>query len=397
MAAVIFTGAHLLKQQSGIIGIAYIRAANYSSESKAYNLSQLKRGTGGRSSFNGIVATIFGNSGFVGRYLCNRLGKTGTQLILPYRGDPYDVMRLKVCGDLGQVFFHPFDIRDEDSIAKVVRYSNVVINLIGRDWETRNFSFDDVHVKGARLLAKVAKQSGVERFIHVSSLNAEESPKGIILKNGSKFLASKWRGEQAVLEEFPEATIFRPADIYGQEDRFLRYYAHIWRRQGTWLPMWRKGEQTIKQPLHVTDFVSGIVAAVRDPDTAGQIYQAVGPKRYQLSELVDWFFRLMRKEKEWGYWRYDMRFDPVFQLRVTLTEMARVGFPIGNLHWERVEREHVTDVVHRNIPTLEDLGVNLIEMEEQVPWELKPWIHGLYQGHDAEEPYSAPAPPKVVL
>lgn len=132
-------------------------------------------------------------------------------------------MRLKVCGDLGQVYFHPFSLNDEESIEKVVRYSNVVINLIGRDWETRNFSYDDVHVKGAKLLAKIAKRNGVERFIHVSALNAAESPEPVILKNGSKFLASKWRGEQAVLEEFPEATIFRPADIYGQEDRFLRY------------------------------------------------------------------------------------------------------------------------------------------------------------------------------
>ena len=25
----------------------------------------------------------------------------------------------------------------------------------------------------------------------------------------------------------------------------------------------------------------------------------------------------MRKDKNWGYWRYDMRFDPVFPLKVS--------------------------------------------------------------------------------
>lgn len=177
----------------------------------------------------------------------------------------------------------------------------------------------------------------------------------------------------------------------------FRLYVHAWRRQGQWMPLWKKGEATIKQPVHVSDLTSGIVAAIRDPDTAGKTYQAVGPKRYYLSELVDWFYRLQRKDKEWGYWRYDMRFDPFFQLKVSLTEKARVGFPIGNLHWERVEREHVTDDVKSDIPTLEDLGVNLMPMEEQVPWELKPWIYGLYQGLDSDDFAETPAPPKVVV
>lgn len=43
-----------------------------------------------------------------------------------------------------------------------------------------------------------------------------------MLKDGSKWLASKYEGEAAVLDEFPDAIVFRPSDIYGQEDRFLR-------------------------------------------------------------------------------------------------------------------------------------------------------------------------------
>lgn len=131
-------------------------------------------------------------------------------------------MRLRLCGDLGQVLFQQFQLKDTESLEKAVRYSNVVINLVGRDYETKNFKFDDVHVEGARAIARAAKKAGVERFIHLSALNASEYPEPLILKNGSQFLASKYRGEQAVLEEFPDATIFRPADIYGQEDRFLR-------------------------------------------------------------------------------------------------------------------------------------------------------------------------------
>lgn len=369
-----------------------------STENDNYNnLSLYKRGTGGRSSFNGIVATVFGCTGFLGRYVCNRLGKIGSQLILPYRGDTYEPMKLKVAGDLGQVYFHPFSLRDDESIRKVIKYSNVVINLVGRDWETRNYSFDDVHVEGARKLARLSRQAGVERFIHVSALNASKNPQGVIVRGGSNFLKSKAKGEEAVLKEFPDATIIRPADVYGQEDRFLRYYVHTWRRTAQFMPLWNKGEKTEKQPVHVSDVAAAIVAAIKDDDSIGKIYQAVGPKRYLLSELVDYFFRVMRRDEEWGYVRYDMKYDLLFQLRVTLTEKFSPNWPIGHLHWEKIEREHVSDAVDSDLPTLEDLGVNVSSIEQRIPWELKPWTYGLYHGHDVEDPIPPPAPPKVII
>lgn len=98
------------------------------------------------------------------------------QLILPHRCDPYHIKELKVGGDLGQVYYHPFYLKDEESIIRTIKYSNVVINLIGQTYETSNFSFNDVHVEGARTLARLAKKCNVERFIHVSCLNAEEKP-----------------------------------------------------------------------------------------------------------------------------------------------------------------------------------------------------------------------------
>lgn len=217
---------------------------------------------------------------------------------------------------------------------------------------------------------RACREAGVEKLIHLSALNASEHPQEIFIKGGSKFLASKLRGELAVREEFPDATIIRPADIYGQEDRFLRFYAHLWRRQFRSMPLWYKGERTIKQPVAVSDVAQAIVNAAKDPDSAGKVYQAVGPRRYLLSELVDWFHREMRKdEKLWQYSRYDLRYDPTFMAKVAITELVSPSFPIGNLHKERIEREYVTDVVEEGIPTLEDLGVNLTYMEDQVSFK----------------------------
>ncbi|XP_021184702.2 NADH dehydrogenase [ubiquinone] 1 alpha subcomplex subunit 9, mitochondrial [Helicoverpa armigera] len=397
MAAAALTGHFVtkIKPSTGSLGVVYIKSAAYSSDGSKPNVAAYKRGTGGRASFNGIVATVFGCTGFVGRYVINKLGKCGTQLILPYRGDYYDAQRLKVAGDLGQVLFTPFDLRDEESIAKAVQYSNVVINLVGRDYETKNFKYKDVHVDGPRRLARISREMGVDRFIHVSYLNASPNPKPLVLMKPSKYKISKYWGECAVREEFPTATIIRASDIYGSEDRFLRSFASVARINGEYLPLYKNGQETIKQPVFVSDVAQGIVNAIRDPDTKCQVYQAIGPKRYLLADLVDWFYGLMRKDENWGYKRYDMKYDPIFfPLKVLFVNLISPAYPLGGLHWEGLEKEATSDVVDESLPTLEDLGVCLTSMEEQVPWELRPFrAHQYYMAKLGEFP--TPPNPKV--
>lgn len=62
------------------------------------------------------------------------------------------------------------------------------------------------------------------------------------------------------------------------------------------------------------------------------------PDRYLLADMVDWFFKLMRKDENWGYRRYDMKYDPIFPLKVALVNMISPAYPFGNLHWESIER-----------------------------------------------------------
>jgi NADH dehydrogenase (ubiquinone) 1 alpha subcomplex subunit 9 len=127
---------------------------------------------GGRSSLGGHVATVFGATGFLGRYIVNRLARQGCTVIVPYR-DEMAKRHLKVTGDLGRVIFTEYDLRNTQSIEESVRHSDLVYNLVGRKYPTKNFSYHDVHVEGTERIAEAVAKYDCDRFIHVSSYNAD--------------------------------------------------------------------------------------------------------------------------------------------------------------------------------------------------------------------------------
>lgn len=239
-------------------------------------VKKLRRGTGGRSSFNGMIVTVFGATGFLGRHVISLLGRIGCQVVVPYRCDPYFLRDLKLAGDLGQILFVPFALKDTDTLYRAMKYSNVVVNLLGRDNPTANFDFQSVHVDGARTIARIARESGVKRLIHVSALNSSPNPPEYWVKGGSNFLKSKYYGELAVREEYPDATIFRPADMYGVQDKYLWYYCQFYRRDLGYLSLHNGGYGIYKTPVAGQDVARGIVNAITDEESIGLTYDAIG-------------------------------------------------------------------------------------------------------------------------
>ncbi|XP_059791127.1 NADH dehydrogenase [ubiquinone] 1 alpha subcomplex subunit 9, mitochondrial [Balaenoptera ricei] len=306
----------------------------------------MPHGKGGRSSVSGIVATVFGATGFLGRYVVNHLGRMGSQVIVPYRCEPYDTMHLRPMGDLGQIIFMEWSGRDKDSIRRAVEHSNVVINLVGREWETKNFDFEDVFVKIPQAIAQVSKEAGVEKLIHVSHLNAD-------IKSPSKYLRNKAAGEKEVRDTFPEATIIKPSDIFGREDRFLNYFASI--RWFGGVPLISLGKKTVKQPVYIVDVARGIVNAIKDPDARGKTFAFVGPSRYILFDLVQYIFAVAHRP----FLAYPLPHF-AYQWLGRLFELS--PFEPWTTR-DKVERVHITDMTLPHLPGLEDLGIQATPLE----------------------------------
>ncbi|OAY67427.1 NADH dehydrogenase (ubiquinone) 1 alpha subcomplex subunit 9, mitochondrial [Ananas comosus] len=311
----------------------------------------LRKGTGGRSSVSGIVATVFGATGFLGRYVVQQLAKMGTQVLVPFRGSEDSHRHLKLMGDLGQIVPMKYNPRDENSIKAVMAKSNVVLNLIGREYETRNYSFEEVNRDMAEQLAVIAKEhGGIMRFIQVSCLGASSS-------SPSRMLRAKAEAEEAVLMEFPEATVMKPGVMIGTEDRILNRWARF-AKKWSFLPLMGDGSTKI-QPVYVVDVAAAVIAALKDDGTSmGKVYELGGPEVFTVHQLAELMFDVIR---EWP--RYVKVPFPIarssrklYQLTLTFSDLGIVphklkGYPVEFLTCYRKGGPAFGSTISERIPT----------------------------------------------
>jgi len=259
---------------------------------------------GMRNSISGIRATIFGATGFTGKFVGAALGYISSDLVFPttrtYRMDD-QVKYLKLCANLGQSFIvREMNFKNPKMIERVISTSNVVINLVGpKNRYTDKADFEWTNIEIPRRIARACKNNpNIKRLIHMSACGAEENSSVLDF-------STKWRGEQAVMEQFPAATIFRPTTVYGRLDNFVNNF----RRKVLWV-----GNGIIifddcmakRQPLHVYDLSQCVLNALKMSETAGKTYELGGPTTYTRKECYEVMFNVMQKKPGLFYFSRDL-------------------------------------------------------------------------------------------
>ena len=220
---------------------------------------------------DGRLICIFGGGGFVGRYIAQALLERGARLRIAERNIS-NAMHIKPLGNLGQTQFVSADITKPDSVARAVRGSDVVINLVG----VLKGDFERIHVEGARNVAQAAAAAGCHSLLHLSAIGADsESP--------SRYGRSKADGEKAVRTAFPDAIILRPSIIFGREDQFINRFAAMI----AMLPVVPViGSKTKFQPIFAGDVADVAAAALGQPERhAGQTFELGGPEILSMGEI----------------------------------------------------------------------------------------------------------------
>jgi uncharacterized protein YbjT (DUF2867 family) len=297
------------------------------------------------------VATVFGGSGFVGRYVVKRLAHKGFVVRVAVR-DPEAALFLKTAGAVGQIVPLYASVENEATVQRAVQGAALVVNLAGILAEHRRGDFQRIHADGADRVARVAAADGVERLVHVSAIGADPS-------SPSAYGVSKAAGEQAVRAAFPGATILRPSFVFGPEDQFFNRFAAMARLSPV-MPV--IAGATKIQPVFVGDVADATMAALGRDDAAGALYELGGPRVWSFRELLAYILR------ETG--RHRMMLDvpmAIARLQAMLFEQLP-GKPLTRDQLLMLSRDNV---VAADVPGLPELGLVPTPVELVVPGYLR--------------------------
>ena len=222
------------------------------------------------------LVTVFGGSGFLGRYLVRRLAAAGARINVAVR-DPEAALYLKPMGAVGQISLMAANLRHPPSVAAAVEGADAVVNLVGILYQRGRQRFGDIHAGGAGLVAQAAARAGASRLVHLSALAADPQAE-------AEYARSKAAGEAAVIAAFPGANIVRPSIVFGPEDNFFNLFGMLARYTPV-LPL-IGGGHTRFQPVYVGDVAEALAAILADPDRAGEIHELGGPRVYSFAELM---------------------------------------------------------------------------------------------------------------
>src|SRR5438046_502785 len=220
------------------------------------------------------LVTVFGGTAFLGRRIVRHLHDASFAVRIASRHPDQAVMSFPDEGR--RLRSIRADINEEESIAAAVAEAFAVVNAASLYVERGRDTFQSVHVNAAERVARLARQTGVERFLHISGIGADS-------RSTSPYIRSRGEGEAAVLRAFPSATVLRPAVMFGPGDAFLTPLLLMLRRLPVF-PMFGDGRTRV-QPAYVED-VGEASARVLQMQIPYQIYELAGPRIYTYRALL---------------------------------------------------------------------------------------------------------------
>ena len=296
------------------------------------------------------LVTIFGGGGFIGRYVCELLLKSGVRIRVAQR-DPRKAYSIQPLGQVGQFGFVRADITDKESVRRAVDGADAVINLVG----VFGKRMQAVHVEGARNVAEAAAESA-SALTQLSAIGAD-------VNSAAMYGRTKAQGEEAVRKAFPTATIIRPSLVFGPEDELTNRFAGL--AQLPFLPVIAAKRRF--QPVYVRDLAKAIATAALEPQAhGGKTYEIAGPQVLSMVELHKAILELTGQKPE------IVELPDLFGSLLSKFGWLP-GAPLTRDQWLMLQHDNVAA---KGAPGLEAFGIQPTPLAS-VAWE---WLGRFHRG-----------------
>jgi NADH dehydrogenase len=308
------------------------------------------------------LVTIFGGSGFIGRYIARRMAKQGWRVRVASRR-PNEAMFVRTYGAVGQVEPVLCNIRDDASVRSALQGADAVVNCVGILTEDGRNSFDAVQAEGAGRVARQAADEGISNFVQLSAIGVDEDA-------DSHYASSKALGEAAVLDALPGAVILRPSVVFGPEDGFFNRFAAM-SKFGPVLSI--VGGDTMFQPVYVDDVAKAAEKALNGQAVSG-VYELGGPDQRTLRDLIDEMLAVIHKRR--------LVINLPFSVGAGLARVFSFvqAVTVGLFHNSILTVDQVKNLKHDNVVSegakgFADIGIEPINLSAVIPdylWRFRP-------------------------
>lgn len=233
---------------------------------------------------------VTGGTGFTGRILAQKLHAAGHRVKIFAR----DRARLTF-GHAAEMSVVEGDIRDAQKIREAVVDVDWVFHLAALFCRpgTAEKNYYAVNVQAVQELLTAAREAGVKRFVHCSTVGVHGAVEQNFVDEEYRFAptdiyqVTKLEGEKTVLRfgreyDFP-VSVIRPGPIYGPGD--LRYLKLFRLAAHTVVPVPGNG-RTLLNMVHVADLADLFILAAAKDEAVGEVFIGGGPESICVDELI---------------------------------------------------------------------------------------------------------------
>ena len=306
------------------------------------------------------IVTVFGASGFVGRHVVRELAQQGWRVRAAVRR-PNLAQYLRPLGAVGQIDLVQCNVRYRPSVAQALRGADAVVNLVGILAKQGAQTFNAVHAAGARHIAEMAAEAGIDNIVHISAIGANaDSP--------SDYAQSKAEGEAAMREFVPSAVILRPSIIFGPQDGFFNRFAGMAAMIPPFAPLPAiGGGKTLFQPIYVDDIADCVVSALETPTFQGRTFELGGPDVRSFNELMELMLKIIGRKR----WLAPIPYFAANAIASATKLPAMLPFFQAPITHDQVKLLKIDNIVglsgEDNVGTIEDFGITPKTMEAILP------------------------------